>query len=103
MSQTSEGRSESLSAVDPVARLRIALDRMAFALEHRKERPEPVQEPVVVAGPDTSAMIAGLDELIQEVQAVLADIGPIAVSSKDEAPEHEQQGIESIPTNDEES
>lgn len=76
---------------------------MAFALEHRKERPVPVQETVVVAGPDTSAMIAGLDALIEEVQTVLADIRPITASSEDEPPQHTQQGIESIPTNDEES
>ncbi|NHN88224.1 hypothetical protein [Acetobacter conturbans] len=74
----SESRSDDLPSVDPISRLRIALDRIAFALEHRKTAPQPLPElsgsAPAAPGPDVQAVIAGLDDLMRDVRGVLADL-----------------------------
>ncbi|BCI67118.1 hypothetical protein [Acetobacter aceti] len=74
----SENKPDNNRPVDPVSRLRSALDRIAFALEHRREEAQPSVPETVVEGPqpDIQKAIATLDALMVDVKNILGDLAP---------------------------
>ena len=74
----SENKPDNNRPVDPVSRLRSALDRIAFALEHRREEAQPSVPEAVVEGPqpDVQAAIASLDALMVDVKNILGELTP---------------------------
>lgn len=81
MSHMSENKPDNNRPVDPVSRLRSALDRIAFALELRqKEERERVPDPVPAAkekGPEVEKAIATLDALMVDVKNVLEGLSSV--------------------------
>lgn len=74
----SENKPDNNRPVDPVSRLRSALDRIAFALEHRREEAQPSVPETVAEGPqpDIQKAIATLDALMVDVKTILGDLAP---------------------------
>lgn len=70
---------------DPVGRLRTALDRIAFALDRRKNATSSVVT-FAAAGPDLQPVVASIDALMTQIRDVLEHEGtqapsPVAYSS----------------------
>ncbi|BCK75007.1 hypothetical protein AA0242T_1513 [Acetobacter aceti NRIC 0242] len=80
----SENKPDNNRPVDPVSRLRSALDRIAFALEHRREEAQPSVPETVVEGPqpDVQKAIATLDALMVDVKTILGDLAPASPREK---------------------
>ncbi|MBV1838781.1 hypothetical protein [Acetobacter estunensis] len=74
VSHSSEETGTVSPAVEAADRLRVALGRIAFALEKHKAEAAHEPEPVVVtAGPDLEAVVASVDALMLDVRGILAE------------------------------
>ncbi|MCH4090314.1 hypothetical protein [Acetobacter sp.] len=74
----SENKPDNNRPVDPVTRLRSALDRIAFALEYRRQEVPPSAPETIVEEPqpDVQKALATLDALMVDVRNVLGNLAP---------------------------